>query len=143
MSGAPRLNGFDVPRPLLELMLRADWPGKRMSKAWLCRFGDPASGFVEFCALGQLERENANLRDPALAVLRGSPSAGTPPGDFDPEYGFLIGFTDHVDAAICVDFRSKEPRIIYDSPSRPRSLFATAFDSLDEFCAFYKQQHGG
>jgi hypothetical protein len=136
------LNGFDVPACLLELMLRADWPGKRASRAWLSRFGDPASGFVEFCALGQLERENANLRDPGLAVLRGSPSAVTPPGDFDPGQGFLIGFTDHVDAAVCVDFRAGRPRIIYDSPSHPQALFATAFDSLEAFRAFYEAQHG-
>ncbi len=140
MKGVPQLNGFDVPAPLQALLLRPDWPGKRRSEAWLSRFAYPEAGFVEFCSFDQLERENKVVRNPEMAILCGSPNAKIPPGDFDPECGFLIGFTECVDDTICVDFRREEPRIIfYDGHING---FATAFDSLDAFYAFYKEQHG-
>ncbi len=141
MSGPLKLNGFEVPAPLQALMFRGDWPGKRTSPAWLDHFGNPSSGFIGFCSIDQLERENRSVRDPKLAILRGAPSEAAPPGDFDPTRGFLIGFTDVVDDAICVDLRPAQgPRIIY-MHARTNG-FATAFDRLGEFCAFYTAQHG-
>ena len=140
MTVTRRLNGFDIPQELLTLMARPDWKGKRTSDAWLGRFRNPPSGFVDFCGLDHLVRENANVRSPDLAILWGAPNLSNPPGDFDPAQGFIIGFVGHVDDTICVDFRpDKEPRVIfYDAHANG---FSTAFDSLDAFCAFYKEQH--
>lgn len=141
MTVTEHLNGFDIPHSLLALMLRPDWAGRRTSDAWLRRFHNPPSGFVEFCILDQLVRENANVRNSNLAILCGAPNVLDPPGNFDPEHGFLIGFVEYVDDTICVDFRAAfAPQIIfYNAHSHG---FSTAFDTIDKFCAFYKEQHG-
>ena len=141
MADAPRLNGFDIPHALLTLMLRPDWRGKRTSEAWLRRFNNPPSGFVDFCTLDHLVRENANVRSPDLTILWGAPNLTNPPGDFDAEQGFIIGFVEWVDDSICIDFRpGKEPRVIFFDAHVDG--YSTAFDRLDAFCAFYKEQHG-
>jgi hypothetical protein len=88
-------------------------------------------------------RENAQIRKPELAMLNGVSSLDHPPGDFDPTAGYIIGFTDMADAAICVDLRPAQgPRIIYDCFA-PRLAYATAFSSIPEFVRFYLEHHGG
>ena len=140
MTVTRRLNGFDIPQELLALMLRPDWTGKRTDEAWLNRFRYPPSGFVDFCDLDHLVRENANVRSPDLAILWGAPNLSNPPGNFA-EQGFIIGFVEHVDDAICIDFRpGKEPRVIFFDAHADG--FSIAFDRLDAFCAFYKEQQG-
>src|SRR5262245_6361521 len=103
------LNGFQVDPTLAQLMRRGDWQRKRTETAWLAAFAaHPDSDgmpFVEFCGPEWAQRENAGIRDPELAILRGRQSTDFPPGDFDPEAGYLIGFTDLSDSAIVVDLR--------------------------------------
>jgi hypothetical protein len=144
------LNGFEVDARLARLMSRADWWGRRTDDAWLDRFpGHPScefsrSRFVEFCNLDQLARENTGARNPDLAILWGQPRADYPPGDFDPTAGYMIGFTDVADAAICVDLRPEAgPRIIYDNLASEQAIYATAFDSIASFVQFYIDRHGG
>lgn len=95
--------------------------------------------FVQLNSPESAARENEGLRDPELQVLCGKPDAQHPPGDFDPAAGYLIGFTDYVDSAICVDLRPARPRVIYDRLGRG---FATAFTTLEEFVEFFLSQHG-
>ena len=128
-------------------MSRPDWQCKRTDDAWLSRFPAHSESeyqrlpFVEFCGVEWALRENAQIRKPHLAVLNGAPSLDDPPGDFDPTAGYVIGFTDMADAAICVDLRPAQgPRIIYDCLA-PRVIFATAFNSIPEFVRFYLEQH--
>lgn len=143
------LNGFDVDVRLARLMLRGDWSGKRTDEAWLDRFPGHRScefgrlPFVEFCSLDRLARENAGARNPDLAILWGQPRVDYPPGDFDPTAGYIIGFTDWVDATICVDLRPEAgPRIIYDNRASELPIYATAFDSIGSFVQFYVERHG-
>lgn len=142
------LNGFEVDSSIARLMSRPDWQRKRCDDAWLDRFPiHPDSErkrlpFVEFCGAEWAVRENGRIREPDFACLNGEPSLEYPPGDFDPCAGYIIGFTELADAAICVDLRPKQgPRIIYDC-SAPRVVFATAFNSITEFVRFYLEQHG-
>jgi hypothetical protein len=103
------LNGFAVDADLARLMRRRDWPGKRIGAAWLERFpAHPCADimtvpFVDLCAPERALVENMNIRRAELVVLTGTPDSVLPPGDFDPRAGYLIGFTDVVDSAICVD----------------------------------------
>lgn len=142
------LNGFAVDPSLAALMSRTDWGGKRTDARWLDRF--PAHPqceagrlpFVEFCSPEWAERENKGIRDPKLAALLGKPSTDYAPGDFDPNAGYLIGFTGEADSAILVDLRPPTPRIIYDCLVNSHLFYATAFSSLDEFVRFYRDQCG-
>jgi hypothetical protein len=140
------LNGLVVDTRIAALMRRADWPGERTSPAWLERFPTAADStlsipFVKLCGADQASRENANLRNPELANLCGRPDPASPPGDFDPTAGYLIGFTDHVDAGVFVDLRGGG-RITYDNLANPRFVIATAFNSIEAFVDFYLAQHG-
>lgn len=99
--------------------------------------------FVNLIAPDHAIRENENVRDPDLDILCGVPDSEFSPGNFDPENGYLIGFTDYCDSAIIVDLRPENgPRIIYDNLCSKTILYATAFDTLDEFIDFYIEQHG-
>jgi len=127
-------------------MNRPDWAGKRTNPAWLERFPIrmETSGqkpFVQFCSLGHAIRENAGVRDPKLTTLLGHPNFGSPPGDFDPTAGYIIGFTDYADAAVVVDLRAGG-RIIYDNLFSGSTQYAVAFDSIEEFVRSYLIQHG-
>ena len=141
------LNGFKVDPSLAKLMLRADWSGKRTAPKWLDHF--PAHPdyeherlpFVEFCAPEWAERESAAMRLPRNAILLGKADVAYPPGDFDPHAGYLIGFTEMADAAICVDLRPPTPRIIYNCLA-PQLVHATAFASIADFARFYLDLHG-
>jgi hypothetical protein len=142
------LNDFRVDPAIAGLMSRADWQRKRTDDVWLSRFpAHPESTykrlpFVEFCGPEWAVHENAQVRKPELAILNGTPSLNCPPGDFDPTAGYIIGFTDVADAAICVDLRlAQGPRIIYDCLAM-HLTYATAFDSIPEFVRFYVEQHG-
>ena len=141
------LNGCEVDPAIVRLMSRLDWQRRRTDDAWLSRFPPhPKSEykrtpFVQFCDVEWAMRENADLRNPAHAVLNGEPSVDHPPGDFDPTAGYVIGFLDVADSAICVDLRpASGPRIIYDS-LWPDVIYATAFDSIPEFVRCYLEQH--
>jgi hypothetical protein len=129
-------------------MRREDWAGKRISEAWLGRFptcpgASTKIAFVDFLSSEAAVRENQNLRDPSVAILRGRPDAEFPPGDFDPDAGYLIGFTDVVDCGIFVDLRAASGgSIIYHNLSPRDAIHATAFYSIDEFVRFYVEQHG-
>ena len=140
------LNGLVVDARISALMNRSDWAGKRTSAAWLERFPTHTESngpipFVQFCPVSQAIRENGGVRDPELAVLLGHPNFASPPGDFDPTAGYIIGFTDHVDAAIVVDLRDGG-RIIYDNLFSRSAQYAVAFDSIEKFVDFYLMQHG-
>jgi hypothetical protein len=141
------LNGFTVDARIASLMRRPDWRGKRTSEAWLARFpthpGEPRKiPFVEFCGPDWAIFENENLRNPDLKDLLGEPDANSPPGDFDPTAGYLIGFTDVADATICVDLRRGDGQIIYDNLCDSKTKYVVAFASIAEFVRFYVTQHG-
>jgi hypothetical protein len=142
MDDLPNLNGFEIPPLLQELMWRTDWQGKRTSMPWLRRFGVPSAGFIEFIGLDALVSENrVKARECFPPSFFGARSDDIPPGDLVPERGFLIGFTDWVDYAIYVDFRpTNGPGLIYYN--QRHDLWATAFERLEDFSAFYKEQHG-
>ena len=129
-------------------MRRPDWQGRRTSEAWLARFSTHLSSsrkipFVEFCRPDWAIRENANLRKPDLEVLLGEPDPDSPPGDFDPTAGYLIGFADYADAAICVDLRAGgDGQIIYDNLFNRGPKYVIAFATIAEFVCFYEAQHG-
>lgn len=142
------LNGFQIDPAIERLMLRPDWQCKRTSDEWLSRFAIHPENergrlpFVEFCGPEWALRENAGVRDPDLAFINGNRCFDFPPGDFDPTAGYIIGFTDIADSAICVDLRPhKGARIIYDCLA-PQLIYATAFNSISEFVQFYHEQHG-
>ena len=141
MDDLPKPKGFEIPSLLHELMRRADWKGQRTSVAWLSRFGNP--GFVDFIGIDQLLFENhGEDRERFPRTYFGDLRDDIPPGDLVPERGFLIGFTDWVDDAIFVDFRpANGPRLIYYN--QHHHLWATAFETLEDFSAFYKEQHDG
>jgi hypothetical protein len=142
------LNDFPVEPALERLMTWPDRQRRRTDAAWLSRFPvHPESElgqlpFVEFCGPEWALRENAAVRNSELAVLLGAPSLACPPGDFDPTAGYLIGFTEMADAAICVDLRPAQGRIIYDCLAPRHPVYATAFCSISEFVRFYVEQHG-
>ena len=142
------LNSFDVDRSLARLMRRPDWVGKRTGPTWLDRFpAHPASEekqlpFVQLCSPETLHRENSAARKPELAMLLGKPDADYPPGNFDPEAGYVIGFTDFSDSAICVDLRPPTARIIYECWAPQHPVYATAFQTIADFVTFYVAQHG-
>jgi hypothetical protein len=148
VDDALKLNGFVVDPRLVALMRRADWRGKRTSEAWLRRFPvHPIASneipFVEFCSWDSAVFENANIRFPEMSILRGRPNQEFPPGDFDPYNGYLIGFTESVDAGIFVDLRTPGGgAIIYDNLHNGDAIHATAFSSINEFVRFYVEQHG-
>ena len=99
--------------------------------------------FVELIGPDHAIRENENVRDPDFDILCGVPASDFPPGNFDPENGYLIGFTEYCDAAIAIDLRPESgPRIIYDNLSSKAAFYATAFDTLEEFIDFYIEEHG-
>lgn len=147
MHAAPILNHFEVDARLARLMRRADWAGKRTDPPWLARFpahpdaAEPIR-FVELCGVEHAMFENRQIRDPGLSILWGALDSDCPPGDFDPSAGYLIGLTDCVDSGIMVDLRPPSgARIIYENLG-PIPSFATAFDSIDAFVAFYVERHG-
>jgi hypothetical protein len=148
------LNGFRVDPKLESVMLRDDWPGKRSHENWLNRFpGHPESSgirIVEFCAPDRAIRENRGIQHHRFLglfglgrrddiYLNGKPDADSPPGDFDPWNGYLIGFTDYCDAGIFIDLRPHKPRVIYDTLNPTSASHATAFDTIDEFIDYCGQ----
>lgn len=142
------LNGFQVDPQISTLMDREDWLGKRTGSNWLTKFPAYAEGtnlpFVEFIGVERAISENAVLRHAENKILRGLPDVGNPPGDFDPEYGYLIGFTDYCDSGIFVDLRPRDgARLIYDNQRPDRISHAIAFTTLPEFTSFYLGQHDG
>jgi len=126
-------------------MRRDDWPGKRTGAAWDERFPSHDGGkvtFIEFLSPASAVGENANLRDPDLAMLWGKPDSANPPGDVDTSRAYLIGFTDAVDSAIYVDLRAPNGgRIIYDSLHPKGARHIVAFETIDQFVEFYLAQH--
>jgi hypothetical protein len=139
------LNGFVVDARISALMSRPDWAGNRTSAAWLERFPTHTENsgpipFVQFCSPTHAIRENQSVRDPGLTALLGHPNLSAPPGDFDPTAGYIIGFTDYVDAAIIVDLR-EGGRIIYNNLFSGRTHYAVAFGSIENFVEFYLMQH--
>jgi hypothetical protein len=75
-------------------------------------------------------------------LVNGQPNSEYPPGDFDSWHGYLIGFTDYCDSAICVDLRPAQARIIYENVAPNEAIYATAFHTIEEFVDFYVWQHG-
>lgn len=141
------LNGILVDPRLATLMRRSDWAGKRTSATWRGRFpGDPEATYapeIDLLSVDALVRENAHLRDPEAAILHGEPNAASPPGDFDPKAGYLIGMTHTVDCGIFVDLRGGAGgRIIYDNVADRGASHVIAFDSIQAFVDFYLEQHG-
>ncbi|HUG70961.1 MAG TPA: hypothetical protein VMM76_24645 [Pirellulaceae bacterium] len=146
------LNGFRVDCRIEELMRRNDWAGRRTNVAWFERFRPhpKSSGmpFVQLCSIEQAKVENREIRVNRFLklfgvgrrvglIFNGKPSVDYPPGDFDPCRGYLIGFTDYCDSAICVDLRPSRARIIYENVGPNEPIYATAFDTIDEFLDFF------
>lgn len=153
------LNNFQVDPRLSRLMLRNDWEGCRGRDqryrmplfanrgAWLKRFKSHDEQYqihtIEFLGVDALKSENSGLRNPEFSFMNGEPCKEMPPGDFDPENGYLIGFTNIVDDGIYVDLRpSTGPIITYHNGGQKRHRIVTAFSSIDEFVDFYHEQHG-
>ena len=142
-------------------MKRADWSMSRGRKAhmnsellpnslpWLEKFkssentGISAGIYaISFLSIDQAILTNKNLKNLNLSVLCGKPNNVFPPGDFDPNQGYLIGLTDDVDEGIFVDLRpSKGPCITYSNHDADGMQIVTAFQSIDEFIQFYLEQH--
>jgi hypothetical protein len=127
-------------------MKTTEWQGRREDPAWLEAFPihpnspDKRLPFVELIGPEQAVRENRVkwLRKPQLQTLQGKPSSKFPPGNFDVTAGYIIGFTDLCDSAICVDLRPPEgPSIIYECIAPVDAVYATAFNSIDGFIKFF------
>lgn len=151
------LNGFRVDSRIERLMRRDDWAGRRTDAAWFERFTphSQSSGmpYVQLCSIDQAKSENRGIQTSRFlnlfklgrgdkSWLNGKPNAQYPPGNFDSWHGYLIGFTDYCDSAICVDLRPSTARIIYENVGPGESIYATAFDTIDELVDFYIGQHG-
>lgn len=145
-----KLNGIRVDPQLEQLINRSDWSGKRTDSAWTSAFpAHPMAermSFVDLCTLDGLSSENAaiwrerklwRLTKDLTDSLAGVPDPAYPPGDVDVRRAYLIGFTDFCDSGIFVDTRPDVPRVIYDNLNPIRATYATAFESVDEFVAFF------
>ena len=98
---------------------------------------------VDFISVEQAIFNNKNIRDPDLKMLHGTKNPISPPGDFDPKCGYLIGFTSEVDEGIYVDLRpSNGPIITYSNHNADNMQIVTAFQSIDDFVQFYLESHG-
>ena len=127
-------------------MERPEWTTKHSSNKWLNKFLTHPSAkqkipFVQFCSIDNLISENQGiekLTKDQRNLFSGRPSENYKPGDIDLSKSYLIGFTDYCDAGIFVDLRSQEgPKIVYDNLNNNGMIYATAFNSVDEFIDFY------
>lgn len=145
-----KLNGIRVDPQLEQLINRSDWSGKRTDSAWMWAFpAHPMAErmpFVDLCTLDDLSSENAaiwrerkfwRLTEDLTDSLAGVPDPEYPPGDVDVHRAYLIGFTDYCDSGIFIDARPDVPRVIFDNLNPMRATYATAFESVDAFVAFY------